>query len=49
MFDFVDICRNAQTITTSIVYSSENEKLPDGAYILGGVCTINLAVVVGLT
>lgn len=37
MFDFVDICRNAQTITISIVYSSENVKLPDGAYILGGL------------
>lgn len=37
MFDFVDIFRNAQTITTSIVYSSENAKLPDGAYILEGI------------
>jgi len=35
MFDFVDICRNAQTITTSVVYSSESVNLPDGTCILG--------------
>lgn len=48
MFDFVDICRNAQTITTSIVYSSENVKLPDGAYIPWEFYTINLYAVDGL-
>lgn len=34
MFDLVDICRIAQTVMTSIVYSSEAVKLSDGAHIL---------------
>lgn len=33
MFDLVDICRIAQTIMTSIVYSSEAVKSSDGAHI----------------
>lgn len=49
MFDFVDICRNVQTIMAPIVYSSENVKLRDGAYIVGSVFVINFGIVAGVT